>query len=60
VLHARIVDAIETLHRDRLGGEIERLAHHALRGELREKAVGYLRQAGLKATARSAPQDARA
>jgi transcriptional regulator with AAA-type ATPase domain/tetratricopeptide (TPR) repeat protein len=58
-LHARIVDAIETLHRDRLGGEIERLAHHALRGELREKAVHYLRQAGLKAAARSAPQDAR-
>ena len=53
-LHARIVDAIETLHRDRLGGEIERLAHHALRGELREKAVDYLRQAGLKAAARSA------
>jgi class 3 adenylate cyclase/tetratricopeptide (TPR) repeat protein len=58
-LHARIVDAIETLHRDRLGGEIERLAHHALRGELREKAVDYLRQAGLKASARSALQDAR-
>ncbi len=58
-LHARIVDAIETLHQDRLGGEIERLAHHAVRGELREKAVDYLRQAGLKATARSAPQDAR-
>ena len=38
-LHARIVDAIETLHRDRLGEQIERLAHHALRGELREKAV---------------------
>ena len=31
-LHARIVDAIETLHRDRLGEQIERLAHHALRG----------------------------
>jgi len=58
-LHARIVDAIETLHRDRLGGEIERLAHHALRGELGEKAAHYLRQAGLKAAARSAPQDAR-
>jgi class 3 adenylate cyclase/tetratricopeptide (TPR) repeat protein len=58
-LHARIVEAIEILHRDRLGGEIERLAHHALRGELREKAVDYLRQAGLKAAARSAPQDAR-
>ena len=40
--------------------QIERLAHHALRGELREKAVHYLRQAGLKAAARSALQDARA
>jgi tetratricopeptide (TPR) repeat protein len=59
-LHARIVDAIETLHRDRLGEQIERLAHHALRGELREKAVHYLRQAGNKAAARSALQDARA
>src|SRR2546427_507803 len=39
-LHARIVGAIETLHRDRLGEQIERLAHHALRGDLREKAVG--------------------
>jgi tetratricopeptide (TPR) repeat protein len=58
-VHARIVDAIETLHLDRLGGEIERLAHHALRGELREKAVDYLRQAALKAAARSALHDAR-
>jgi tetratricopeptide (TPR) repeat protein len=58
-LHARIVDAIETLHRDRLGGEIERLAHHAVRGELWEKAVHYLRQAGNKAAARSAVPDAR-
>jgi transcriptional regulator with AAA-type ATPase domain/tetratricopeptide (TPR) repeat protein len=58
-LHARIVDAIETLHRDRLGEQIERLAHHALRGELHEKAVPYLRQAGLKATARSALPAAR-
>jgi class 3 adenylate cyclase/tetratricopeptide (TPR) repeat protein len=58
-LHARIVEAIETLHRDRLGGQIERLADHAVRGELREKAVHYLRQAGLKAGARSALQDAR-
>jgi class 3 adenylate cyclase/tetratricopeptide (TPR) repeat protein len=57
-LHARIVEAIETLHRDRFGGEIERLAHHASRGELREKAVHYLRQAGLKAAARSALADA--
>ena len=59
-VHARIVEAIETRHRDRLGEHIERLAHHALRGELREKAVHYLRQAGGKAAARSALQDARA
>jgi tetratricopeptide (TPR) repeat protein len=59
-LHARIVEAVETLHRDRLGGEIERLAHHAVRGELREKAAHYLRQAGLRAAARSALRDARA
>ena len=58
-LHTRIVDAIETLHRDRLGEQAERLAHHALRGELRENVVPYLRQAGRKAAARSALQDAR-
>mgnify|MGYP001559726957 CR=1 FL=1 len=57
-LHARIVVAIETLYGDRLGEQIERLAHHALRGELREKAVHYLRQAGGKAAARSALRDA--
>jgi class 3 adenylate cyclase/tetratricopeptide (TPR) repeat protein len=58
-LHARIVDAIETFYRDRLAEQIEELAHHAVRGELREKAVDYLRQAGRKAGARSALQDAR-
>ena len=58
-LHARLVAAIEMLHRDRLGEHVERLAHHAFQGELREKAVDYLRRAGLKAAARSAPQDAR-
>jgi class 3 adenylate cyclase/tetratricopeptide (TPR) repeat protein len=60
ILHARIVDAIETLHRDRLSDQVERLAHHAARGELREKAMQYLRQAGVKARARSALADARA
>ena len=58
-LHARIVAAIETLHRDRLAEQIERLAHHAVQGELREKAVHYLRQAGLKAAAQSALTAAR-
>jgi class 3 adenylate cyclase len=59
-LHGRIVEAIEVLYRDRLGEQTERLAHHALRGELQEKAVHYLRQAGLKAVARWAASEARA
>ena len=58
-LHARIVEAIEAIHYERLGEQIERLAHHALRGDLREKAVHYLRQAGIKAAARSALLDSR-
>ena len=58
-LHARLVDAIEALHRERPGEQIERLAHHALRGEVWEKAVPYLRQAGLKAAGRSALPEAR-
>jgi predicted ATPase len=48
VLHARIADSMETLYADRLAEQVERLAHHAARGELREKAVAYLRQAGAK------------
>jgi class 3 adenylate cyclase/tetratricopeptide (TPR) repeat protein len=59
-LHARIVGAIETLHQGRLTEQVERLAHHAVRGEMREKAARYLRQAGTKAAARSALEDARA
>ena len=58
-LHARIVDAIERLHHDRLAEHVEQLAHHAFWGDLREKAVHYLRQAGLRAAARSALTDAR-
>jgi class 3 adenylate cyclase/tetratricopeptide (TPR) repeat protein len=58
-LHARIVEAIERLYQDRLAEHIERLAHHAVVGELGERAVDYVRQAGLKATGRSAIHDAR-
>src|SRR5262249_28853172 len=58
-LHARIVDAIETLHRERLTEQVERLAHHALRGQLGQTAADYLRQAGQKAAVRFALQDAR-
>jgi tetratricopeptide (TPR) repeat protein len=59
-LHAQLVGAIERIHTDRLSEQIERLADHALRGELREKAVDYLRQAGRKAAARGTLRDARA
>src|SRR5262245_17992856 len=31
-LHARIVDSLETLYADRLAEQLERLAHHAVRG----------------------------
>ena len=58
-LHGRLVEAIESQHADRLGEHVERLAHHARRGELGAKAVHYLRQAGLKAAGRSSLADAR-
>jgi hypothetical protein len=57
VLHARVLDAIERLYRDRLGDQIERLAHHAVKGEQWEKAVGYLGEAGARAYARSAHRE---
>jgi class 3 adenylate cyclase/tetratricopeptide (TPR) repeat protein len=57
-LHARIVEAIEALYPDRVAEQVERLAHHAFRGEVWEKAVTYLRQAGAKALARSAYREA--
>src|SRR5262249_2567980 len=57
-LHARITEAIERLSTGRLAEQAERLAHHALRGELWEKAVTYLRQAGLRAMARGANREA--
>src|SRR5262249_31306601 len=57
-IHGRVVGAIERLHPDRRSEHVERLAHHAHRGELRDKAVHYLRQAGAKAAARSALVDA--
>ena len=57
-LHARIVDAIERSYPDRLSEHVERLAHHAVRGEMWDKAVTYSRQAGTKAVARSANREA--
>jgi transcriptional regulator with AAA-type ATPase domain/predicted ATPase len=57
-LHARVVRAIEELYPERLGEHVERLAYHALRGELWPAAVRYARQAGARAFARSANREA--
>jgi tetratricopeptide (TPR) repeat protein len=65
-LHARIVEALERLGPDRLAevasgrspDQVEYLAHHALRGEVWDKALVYFRQAGEKAMARSAYREA--
>ena len=57
-LHARIADAIEALYPERLTEQIERIAHHAVRGEVWDKALAYLRQAGDRAVARSAYREA--
>jgi class 3 adenylate cyclase/tetratricopeptide (TPR) repeat protein len=59
-LHARIVAALEEIYVDRLAEQVDRLAHHAFRGEVWDKAVAYCRQAGVKATDRSAYQEAAA
>jgi predicted ATPase/class 3 adenylate cyclase len=57
-LHTRIVEITEQLYRDRLGEQVERLADHAVRGEVWDKAVIYLREAGTKALSRSANLEA--
>jgi tetratricopeptide (TPR) repeat protein len=57
-LHARIVGALERSYPDRLTEHVERLAHHAVRGEIWEQAVTYLRQAGLKALVQSSNREA--
>ena len=56
--HAQIVAAIERLYADRLSEHVERLAHHALRGQLWDKAVRYGWQAGTRALDRSAAREA--
>ncbi|MBI4638543.1 MAG: AAA family ATPase [Candidatus Rokubacteria bacterium] len=53
-LDLRILDALERLHADRPGEQAERLAHHALRGEVWDRAVRYCREAGARALLRSA------
>jgi class 3 adenylate cyclase/tetratricopeptide (TPR) repeat protein len=58
VLHTRIVEALEALAGDRLADQVERLADHAVRGEMWDKALLYCRQAGTKAMERSASREA--
>jgi class 3 adenylate cyclase/tetratricopeptide (TPR) repeat protein len=53
-LHANIVEAIERLHSGRLVEHIDRLAYHAQRGEVWDKAHTYGVQAGRRALAQSA------
>ncbi|MBI3456776.1 MAG: AAA family ATPase [Candidatus Rokubacteria bacterium] len=57
-IDTRIVEAIERLYPDRLAEQVERLAHHAFRGEAWDKAFAYLRQAGAKAFGHSAYREA--
>ena len=57
-LHARILDAIERLYPDRRAEHLERLAHHALRAELKDQAIAYCSQAGAKAMNRCAYPEA--
>jgi class 3 adenylate cyclase/DNA-binding winged helix-turn-helix (wHTH) protein/tetratricopeptide (TPR) repeat protein len=58
MLHAQIVEALEAVAPERLGEQVERIAHHALQGEVWDKAVAYYRQAGTKAEVRSAYREA--
>ncbi len=57
-LHVGIVEALETLIGDRVAEQVERLAHHALRGEMWDKAVTYCQQAGARARDRAAFHEA--
>ena len=56
--HATLVDTMESLYAGRLGEHVERLVHHASRGERWDKAVRYSREAGLKSLLCSANREA--
>jgi tetratricopeptide (TPR) repeat protein len=57
-LHARIVAALEARTGNGVAEQVERLAHHAVRGAVWDKALRYCRQAGERAMARSAHREA--
>jgi class 3 adenylate cyclase/tetratricopeptide (TPR) repeat protein len=57
-LHRHIVEAIEALAPTRVAEQVERLAYHAIRGEVWDKAVTCCQQAGTRAYDRSAFREA--
>src|SRR5262249_11774340 len=57
-LHPQIGEARETLAGAQLEEQVERLAHHAFRGEVWDKAVTYCQQAGARADDRAAFHEA--
>jgi class 3 adenylate cyclase/tetratricopeptide (TPR) repeat protein len=59
-LHACILATLESCYPAHLTDQVERLAHHACRGEVWDKALAYLHRAGLKAVQRSAYREAMA
>ena len=58
VLHTRMVEILERLSPDQLADQVDRLAHHALWGEVWAKAVTYCQQAGARAYDRAAFREA--
>lgn len=59
-IHASVVAQLEADHRENLSEAVELLALHSQHGELWDKAVTYLRQAGAKAYNQSASRESRA
>jgi tetratricopeptide (TPR) repeat protein len=57
-LHRAVGEAIEELYQDRLEEHYAELAYHFTHGEVWDKALGYCRQTGEKAVARSAYREA--
>ncbi|HEX6775019.1 MAG TPA: sigma 54-interacting transcriptional regulator, partial [Methylomirabilota bacterium] len=59
-LHRQVVTEMERLYVERIADHVERLGDHAFEGELWDKAVVYLRRAGVNAALRSAGREAAA
>jgi len=57
-LHAQILAAMQKVYGDRLREHTERLAYHAYSGEVWDEAVQYSREAGMRASERSANREA--